>query len=168
MGGRGTRVRRNTTNDDRTDITREQLKKREEDHLGVVDIPGKGRGVLAARPFFKNQILCQYIGERVTLEESRERLSNLTEKQGCYILDFEGGRKSFSLDATKNDGRKGRLVNHSCTPNCKAEIRIIDNVQRVVLFAKQTIVIGEEITYDYGDRDKESLEANPWLADASR
>ena len=158
---------RKSTNDQGT-ITREVLAKKERIGLVTVDLPGKGLGVLARQPFHKNQILCEYIGERVTLEESRERLSNLTEKQGCYILDFECRRKSFSLDATKNDGRKGRLVNHSCQPNCKAEIRTIDNVQRVVLVAKQTIGIGEEITYDYGDRSKESLEANPWLADASR
>ena len=60
--------------------------------------------MLAAQQFYKNDVVCEYIGERITLEESRLRLSNLTEKQGSYILDIECGRKSFSLDATKNNG----------------------------------------------------------------
>ena len=115
------RVRKSPNHDQGT-TTREKLAKKERVGLATVDLPGKGLGVLAGKPFHKNEILCEYIGERVTLEESRLRLSNLTEKQGCYILDIECGRKSFSLDATKNDGRKGRLVNHSCKPNCKAEI----------------------------------------------
>ena len=37
--------------------------------------------------FHKNDILCEYIGERVTPEESRLRLYNLTEKQ-VGLLDF--------------------------------------------------------------------------------
>ena len=147
--------------------TRNELKKKEEVGMVTVDLPSKGLGVLAAQQFFTNDVICEYIGQRITLEESRERLSNLTEKQGCYILDVECRRKSFSLDATNNNGRKGRLVNHSCTPNCKTEIRTIDNVQRVVLVAKQNIGIGEEITYNYGDRSKEALKANPWLANPS-
>ena len=41
-------------------------------------------------------------------------------------------------------------------------------IDAVVLEAKQNIGIGMEITYDYGDRSKESLKANPWLANPSR
>ena len=161
------RVRKSPNHDQGT-TTREKLAKKERVGLATVDLPGKGLGVLAGKPFHKNEILCEYIGERVTLEESRLRLSNLTEKQGCYILDIECGRKSFSLDATKNDGRKGPLVNHSCEPNCKVEIRTVDNEQRVVLVAKQKIGIGVEITYDYEDLSKESLEANPGITNPSR
>ena len=148
-------------------LTKENLKEREKIGLCTVDVRGKGLGVLAAKTYFKGDVLCEYKGERITLKESRMRLSNLTDKQGFYILDIERGRKSFSLDATKNDGRKGRLVNHSCEPNCKAEVRTVGNEQRVVLVAKQTIYVESEITFDYGDRSKESLEANPWLANPS-
>ena len=60
------------------------------------------------------------------------------------------------------------MVNHSCEPNCKVEIRTVDNEQRVVLVAKQKIGIGVEITYDYEDLSKESQEANPGLTNSSR
>lgn len=41
---------------------------------------------------------------------------------------------------------------------------MIKNVPRLVLFAKDNIAKGEEVTYDYGDRSKESLIHHPWLA----
>jgi len=35
---------------------------------------------------------------------------------------------------------------------------------RIVLIAKSDIKRDEELTYDYGDRSKESLINHPWLA----
>ena len=34
----------------------------------------------------------------------------------------------------------------------------------LVLLAKEDIKAGEELTYDYGDRTRESLQNHPWLA----
>ena len=33
-----------------------------------------------------------------------------------------------------------------------------------VLFARKEVNVGDELLYDYGDRRKEVLEANEWLA----
>ena len=33
-----------------------------------------------------------------------------------------------------------------------------------VLFARKEVNVGDELLYDYGDRRKEVLEANAWLA----
>lgn len=38
------------------------------------------------------------------------------------------------------------------------------NRPHLVLLAKDTVEVGEELTYDYGDRSKESLLHHPWLA----
>ncbi len=71
----------------------------------------------------------------------------------------------FSVDATEDTGRLGRLVNHSKTmPNLKPIVMGLKNAPRLVLFAKQDINVGEELLVDYGDRSKESLAAFPWLA----
>ena len=71
----------------------------------------------------------------------------------------------FSIDATAETGRYGRLVNHSrVTPNCITKVVMIDEVPRLMLVAKHHIQEGEELLYDYGDRSKESLKAHPWLA----
>ena len=34
-------------------------------------------------------------------------------------------------------------------PNCYAKVIKIDQVSKIVIYSKQTIAIGEEITYDY-------------------
>ena len=71
----------------------------------------------------------------------------------------------FSIDATSESGRYGRLVNHSrITPNCVTKVVMVGEVPRLILVAKHSINPGVELLYDYGDRSKESLKAHPWLA----
>lgn len=52
------------------------------------------------------------------------------------------------VDATMK-GNLGRLINHSCTPNCTARILSVGNSKKIVIYAKQPIWEGDEITYDY-------------------
>lgn len=69
----------------------------------------------------------------------------------------------FSIDATAETGRLGRLVNHSRNGNLSTKAVWVDG-PRLVLLAAQDISPGEELMYDYGDRSKESLQNHPWLA----
>ena len=74
-------------------------------------------------------------------------------------------KKYFSIDATSESGRYGRLVNHSrISPNCVPKVVVVNEVPRLILVAKHSINPGDELLYDYGDRSKESLEVYPWLA----
>ena len=77
-------------------------------------------------------------------------------------------RKTFSLysiDATKETVRLGRLVNHSrLTPNMRTKVVMFRETPRLILVAARDLKADEELLYDYGDRSKESLEAHPWLA----
>lgn len=70
----------------------------------------------------------------------------------------------FSVDATAESDRLGRLVNHSRNGNLTTKTVVIDNNPHLVLIAKEDIQPGEEVTYDYGDRSKVSLRFHPWLA----
>ena len=71
----------------------------------------------------------------------------------------------FSIDATAETGRYGRLVNHSRkTPNLLPTVIMNGESPRLLLIAKRDIEPGVELLYDYGDRSKESLELHPWLA----
>ena len=70
----------------------------------------------------------------------------------------------YSIDATAESGRLGRLVNHSRNGNLTTKIISVGSVPHLVLIAKENIEIGEEVCYDYGDRSKESLKYHPWLA----
>ena len=40
-----------------------------------------------------------------------------------------------------------RLINHSCDPNCTAKIITINGEKKIVIYAKQDIELGNEITY---------------------
>ena len=71
----------------------------------------------------------------------------------------------FSVDATAESGKLGRLVNHSRVKyNCVTRVVEVDGQPRLILAAARDIAVNEELLYDYGDRSKESLEAYPWLA----
>lgn len=70
----------------------------------------------------------------------------------------------YSIDATKESGKLGRLVNHSRNGNLLTKTVQIGDTPHLVLIAKDDIQPGEEVTYDYGDRSKESLQHHPWLA----
>ena len=80
-----------------------------------------------------------------------------------YLLLTEFCKYFFSIDATAENGRLGRLVNHSrLSPNCFTKVIWADK-PRLVLIAKCDIAPGTELLYDYGDRSKESLAAFDWL-----
>lgn len=70
----------------------------------------------------------------------------------------------FSIDATAETGKLGRLVNHSRNGNLLTKTVMVGNRPHLVLIAKDDLEKGVELTYDYGDRSKEALQHHPWLA----
>ncbi|KAH9383773.1 hypothetical protein HPB48_025543 [Haemaphysalis longicornis] len=89
--------------------------------------------------------------------------SAATQCAGC-VSEVPCGALHCSVDATKETGRLGRLVNHSKRGNLKTQTCIIKGVPHLVLVAQRNIEPGEELLYDYGDRSKTSLQFHPWLA----
>lgn len=72
---------------------------------------------------------------------------------------------SFSVDATAESDRLGRLVNHSRTSgNLIPKVIEIKDRPHLLLVARSDILPGEELLYDYGDRSRVSLKHHPWLA----
>ena len=71
---------------------------------------------------------------------------------------------SFSVDATAESSRLGRLVNHSRAGNLMPKIIEIKDRPHLLLVARVDILPGEELLYDYGDRSRDSLKHHPWLA----
>ena len=70
----------------------------------------------------------------------------------------------YSIDATKEDGSFGRLINHSRTnPNIKSQTIDVDSIPHLIFYAIKDIKPGEELSYDYGDRTATSLRSHPWL-----
>ncbi len=65
---------------------------------------------------------------------------------------------THSVDATKDNGRMGRLVNHSRKQaNVITKIHIIDNNPVLYFLASQTIHANDELLYDYGERNREII-----------
>ena len=68
------------------------------------------------------------------------------------------------MDATRDDGRFSRLLNHNKTaPNVTPKIFEIAGKPHLCLMAARDIQPGEMLEYDYGERDKEVIESHPWL-----
>ncbi|XP_064551150.1 histone-lysine N-methyltransferase Set8 [Drosophila montana] len=134
--------------------------------LQVRHFMGKGRGVVAIRRFKRNEFVVEYVGDLIAISEAteRERRYALDENAGCYMYYFKHKNQQYCIDATIDTGKFGRLINHSRNGNLMTKVVVIKQRPHLVLLAKDDIEPGEELTYDYGDRSKESLLHHPWLA----
>ena len=78
-----------------------------------------------------------------------------------------------AIDATTEDGRLGRLLNHSKTrANCTLKFKLLIDIMKyntvdpkpVLYFvANRKIKAGEELVWDYNDQNRDNLKENPWL-----
>ena len=97
-----------------------------------------GRGGFARKDIPKGLRVIEYIGERIDKEESLLRC----EQNNEFIFTLN---EACDLDGNIPDN-PARFINHSCAPNCDAEV--IDD--RVWIIANRDITAGEEITFNYG------------------
>ncbi|XP_031333016.1 histone-lysine N-methyltransferase 2C-like isoform X3 [Photinus pyralis] len=106
----------------------------------------QGLGLYAARDLEKHTMVIEYIGEiiRTELAETREKKYE-AKNRGIYMFRLDEERV---IDATLCGGL-ARYINHSCNPNCVAEIVEVDRDLRIIIFAKRRIQRGEELAYDY-------------------
>jgi histone-lysine N-methyltransferase SETD8 len=57
------------------------------------------------------------------------------------------------------------LFNHSKTGgNCHTKLFEMNAKPYLILIASRDIKCGEELTYDYGERNRVAIESHPWLA----
>ena len=137
----------------------------QEDGLQISHSIHKGRGVIATAKFLRGSFLIEYAGELITNSEAiqREQGYALDPTVGCFMFYFKFGGQNLCVDATKESGRLGRLINHDLSGNAKVEVVPIDGTPHLTLLASRDIEVGEEVLYDYGDRDPDTLLQNPWL-----
>ncbi|XP_028275106.1 serine/threonine-protein kinase PAK 1 isoform X25 [Parambassis ranga] len=114
----------------------------------------KGRGVFSRRHFEKGDFLVEYRGELLTKHEHENRQRIYHESLKVFMFEFRFNGKQFCVDAAKEDGSLGRLVNDEhVNPNSKMKTIKVDEKPHLCLFALKDISPGEEITYNYGDSD---------------
>lgn len=134
--------------------------------LAVKMFENKGRGIVGTRPFARGEFVVEYVGEFISIAEANRREKEYARDQntGCYMYYFKHKNKQYCIDATEETGKLGRLVNHSRNGNLMTRTVEVRGQPHLVLIAKEDIEEGKELTYDYGDRSKESLLHHPWLA----
>ncbi|KAJ6635248.1 Histone-lysine N-methyltransferase PR-Set7 [Pseudolycoriella hygida] len=137
----------------------------QETGLVIKEFPFKGRGIVASKPFQKGEFVVEYIGDLIKASEATVREKMYTkENAGCYMYYFKYQDQQLCIDATAESGKLGRLLNHSRNGNLTTKTIFYRNRPHLVLIAKEDIQIGDELTYDYGDRSRTALLYHPWLA----
>ncbi|XP_067296484.1 histone-lysine N-methyltransferase set-1-like [Pseudorasbora parva] len=91
----------------------------------------KDRGVFTTEAFFRGDFVLEYRGELLSSEESLDRTQHYTEAENIFLFDFQWHGKNWCMDASKEDGSLGRLVNDEHrNPTCK--MRTVETLQKGV------------------------------------
>jgi hypothetical protein len=133
----------------------------------VVAVEGKGDGVVARTVIPKDTFVCEYTGAIVTAKEADEldvrTLGETGVNRYCFYFLAADGRTWKAVDPS--DTGLGRVFNHSRKrPNLKPAL-VVDSRggEHIVFFALRDIKVGEEMLFDYGERNGQCLANNPWL-----
>lgn len=147
-------------------VLEEALLSGKEEGLEVKQVEGKGRGVFSTQNFTRGQFVCEYAGELIDYRTAKEREKFYEGKTefGCYMYYFTFKNKKLCVDATKETGRLGRLLNHSKTAaNCATRLVCVQDKPYLILETIQDVSAGEELLYDYGERSKDVVQFHQWL-----
>jgi hypothetical protein len=96
-----------------------------------------GLGLFAREDLKKGDFVIEYTGEKIHADEADRR-------GGKYLFTLT---KELVIDG-KGRSNIARYINHSCRPNCEAEVD--EDEKKVRIYAKKNIRSGEELTYHYG------------------
>ncbi|XP_028398675.1 LOW QUALITY PROTEIN: histone-lysine N-methyltransferase 2C-like [Dendronephthya gigantea] len=106
----------------------------------------QGLGLFANRDLEGNNMVIEYIGSIIRNEvaNKRERIYE-SQNHGVYMFRIDN---DSVIDATIAGG-PARYINHSCQPNCVAEVVRFEREQKIIIISNRRIEKGEELTYDY-------------------
>lgn len=99
-----------------------------------------GRGLFAATDFRAGDVVAEYRGAVVQWEEA-SRTWTPPEPGHTFLFDIGDG---LVIDGGKR-GNAARWMNHSCEPNCEAEVI----GRRIIIAALRDIAAGTELFLDY-------------------
>ena len=102
-----------------------------------------GKGVFALVDLAEGETLIEYVGEVIDWEEAlRRHPHDPAHPHHTFYFHID---EAHVIDANVG-GNSSRWINHSCDPNCEAEV----DGGRVFIRALRNIAAGEELFYDYG------------------
>ena len=127
--------------------------------------PIHGRGLFATRDIPEGMRIIEYVGEKITKAESNRRgwaqfeKAQETGEAGVYLFTLN---KRHDVDGNV-PWNAARLINHSCDPNCEAQIIR----GKIWILALNDIPKGGELFFNYGF-DLENYEDHPCRCGAKR
>ena len=145
------------------------LEQREPENFQIRKHRTRGRCVHAKKFYEKGEPIVEYKGKILTNDEAirLHRTLKSDPNKGSFIAWFPWKEKMIAVDATEEvDNENGRLLNHARggrKENCKATVIDYQKEPRVLLVANRVILPGEELCWDYGERNQEVLKDLPWL-----
>ena len=145
------------------------LEHRQKEDFTIKQDETRGRCVHAKKFYEKGEPIVEYKGTLLTSIEANKLHSALKADptRGSFIAWFPWKGKKIAVDATEEVNKEnGRLLNHARggkRENCKATVVDHKGEPRVLLVAKRIILPGEELCWDYGEKDEKILQECPWL-----
>lgn len=122
------------------------------EHLSFIDKSNiHGSGIGAGRDFERGELVVDYHGRHVAESDAAEIQWFTWKALGDLRTCLFHVRDGLYIDASVLP-TIGRIMNHSCEPNCIAlsmPIRDQGRPRYVALFASRDIRAGEELTFDY-------------------
>ncbi|KAK3551795.1 hypothetical protein QTP70_026226 [Hemibagrus guttatus] len=113
-----------------------------------------GRGVFSCVHFNKGDFLLEYRGQLINKLECDHRQKVYHDALKVFMFEFCFNGKLLCVDAAREDGSLGRLVNDDhINPNSNMKIITVKGTPHLCLIATRSINPGEEITYNYGDSE---------------
>ncbi|XP_069033055.1 uncharacterized protein [Embiotoca jacksoni] len=109
----------------------------------------KGRGVFTHKAIEPSTFVVEYRGNISSHKHARKKCGDTL---SGFLFEFSWNASQWSVDASKEDGTLGRLVNDDHrSPNCEMRKVVCEGKPHLCLFAVEEISPGEEITYNYGE-----------------
>ncbi|XP_028283859.1 histone-lysine N-methyltransferase 2C isoform X3 [Parambassis ranga] len=106
----------------------------------------QGLGLFAARDVEKQTMVIEYNGT-ILRNEVANRKEKIYRSQNRAVFMFRIDSEHV-VDATGNGGL-ARYINHSCAPNCVAEVVTFERGYKIIISCIRRVEKGEELCFDY-------------------
>ncbi|CAL8316014.1 unnamed protein product [Gadus morhua 'NCC'] len=113
---------------------------------GSVFLSRQGLGLFAAKDIEKQTMMIEYNGTvlRNEVAISKEKIYR-SQNRGVFMFRIDS---EHVVDATRSGGL-ARYINHSCAPNCVAEVVTFERGYKIIISCNRRIEKGEELCFDY-------------------